>query len=304
MGNNLALSIGYVGSYSDRLDQTVLWNTATTSGPGTADQVNALRIAPWEGTNFMGYSTGTANYNGLEVRLERRFAQGLYYLLSYTYSKSIDLGSSGWFDAENGSGGGVQNAYDLKGSRSVSAYDIPHYLSMTGIYDLPFGTGKKYFNQHGMASRLLGNWQLNSIVQLRSGVPYSMSVTGDVANIGNTVSWYNYARPNLVGNANVSNPTSEEWFNPSAFAVPSFSYGNVGRNTLRSAPCYNAYFSLFKNFPIREGLNLSFRAEFFNIFNIQNYAAPDSLVGDPAEGRVTSNVTAPRQIQLALRLTF
>jgi len=51
-------------------------------------------------------------------------------------------------------------------------------------------------------------------------------------------------------------------------------------------------------------LNLSFRAEFFNIFNIQNYAAPDSLVGDPAEGRVTSNVTAPRQIQLALRLTF
>jgi hypothetical protein len=304
MGNNLALSIGYVGSYSDRLDQTVLWNTATTSGPGTADQVNALRIAPWEGTNFMGYSTGTANYNGLEVRLERRFAQGLYYLLSYTYSKSIDLGSSGWFDAENGSGGGVQNAYDLKGSRSVSAYDIPHYLSMTGIYDLPFGTGKKYFNQHGMASRLLGNWQLNSIVQLRSGVPYSMSVTGDVANIGNTVSWYNYARPNLVGNANVSNPTSEEWFNPSAFAVPSFSYGNVGRNTLRSAPCYNADFSLFKNFPIREGLNLSFRAEFFNIFNIQNYAAPDSLVGDPAEGRVTSNVTAPRQIQLALRLTF
>ena len=67
---------------------------------------------------------------------------------------------------------------------------------------------------------------------------------------------------------------------------------------------YTADFSLFKNFPIREGMNLSFRAEFFNLFNIQNYATPDSLVGDPAEGRVTSNVTAPRQIQLALRLTF
>jgi hypothetical protein len=131
-----------------------------------------------------------------------------------------------------------------------------------------------------------------------------MSVSGDVANVGNTVSWYNYARPNLVGNPSISNPTSEEWFNPSAFAVPTFSYGNVGRNTLRSASVYDADFSLFKNFVIREGMNLSFRAEFFNLFNIQNYAAPDSLVGDPAEGRVTSNVTTPRQIQLALRLTF
>jgi hypothetical protein len=305
MGNNLALSIGYVGSYSDRLDQTVLWNTATTPGPGTVDQVNALRPFPGlNAANIMGYSTGNANYNALEVKLERRFAQGLYYLLSYTWSKSIDLGTSGWFAAENGSGGGVQNAYDPNGSRSVSAYDVPQYLSMAGIYDLPFGTGKKYFNQHGAASRLLGNWQLNSIVQLRSGVPYSMSVTGDVANIGNTVGWWNYARPNLVGDPHLSNPTSERWFNPAAFAVPSFSYGNVGRDTLRSAPAYTADFSLFKNFVLREGTNLSFRAEFFNIFNIQNYAAPDALVGDPAEGRVTSNVSAPRQIQLGLRLTF
>ena len=305
MTDNLALSVGYIGSHSDRLDVTGLWNTATTPGPGTPAQVNALRPAPWlPSSNFMGTSSGSSTYNGLEVKLERRFAHGLNYLVSYTWSKIIDTGSSGWFDAENGAGGGLQNYYDLKGSRSVASYDIPHVLSMSGIYELPFGLGKKYFNQHGVASMLLGNWQVNSIVELRSGQPYSMAVSGDVANIGNTVSWWNYARPNLVGNPKVAHPTSEEYFNPAAFAVPSFSYGNLGRNTLRSASVYDADFSLFKNFRISEGMNLALRGEFFNLFNIQNFAVPDSLVGDPGEGRVTSNVTTPRQIQLALRLTF
>jgi len=86
--------------------------------------------------------------------------------------------------------------------------------------------------------------------------------------------------------------------------VPSFSYGNSGRNTLRSASVYNVDFSLFKDFRVREGLNFQFRGEFFNIFNIQNYGVPDSGIGNPAVGRVSSTVTNPRQIQLALKLTF
>jgi len=306
VASNLALSIGYLGSYSDRLDETGLWNTATTPGQGTPDQVNSRRPAPWWGsTNFMGTSTGNANYNGLLVKLERRFAQGLYGLVSYTWSKSIDTGSSGWFAAENGTASGqLQNYYDPSGSRSVSSYDIPHVLTMSGMYELPFGRGKKYFNQHGAASWLLGNWQVNSVVQMRSGQPFTVYVNGDVANIGNTVSWWSYARPNLVGNPHVSKPTTEAWFNSSAFAVPSFSYGNLGRNTLRSASVYDVDFSLFKNFRVRESLNFQFRGEFFNIFNIQNYGVPDSGVGDPAEGRISSTVTNPRQIQLALKLIF
>jgi hypothetical protein len=304
--SNLLIAIGYVGSHTDRLDNTGLWNTATTPGAGTAAQVQARRPFPWwPSTQFMGTSSATASYNALEARLERRFANGFYYLVSYTWSKSMDLGSSGWFDAENGAGGGgVQNYYDAKSSRSVSGYDVPHFLSMSGVYELPFGKGKKYFNQHGAASWLLGNWQTNAIAQLRSGQPYTVGVSGDVANIGNTVGWFNYARPNLVGNPHISNPTSEKFFNTSAFAAPSFSYGNLGRNTMRTAPVYTADFSLFKNFPVREGFNASFRMEFFNVFNIQNYGAPDATLGDAGFGRVSSTVNAARQIQLALRLTF
>jgi len=151
------------------------------------------------------------------------------------------------------------------GSRSVSSYDIPHFLSMSGIWELPFGKGKKYFNQHAIASRLLGNWQMNGVVQLRSGQPYNLAVSGDVANIGNSVPWWNYARPNLVGNPQPSHPTAKQWFNPAAFAVPSFSYGNFGRNVLRTPSVADADFSVFKNFLVTESKVISFRAEFFNV---------------------------------------
>src|SRR5439155_1628252 len=80
------------------------------------------------------------------------------------------MGSSGWFDVENGPGGsaGLQDYYHQESSRSVSSYDIPHFLSMSGVWDLPIGRGKRYLS-HGIGSQVLGNWQLNGIVQLRSG---------------------------------------------------------------------------------------------------------------------------------------
>jgi hypothetical protein len=125
------------------------------------------------------------------------------------------VGSSGWFAVENGPGGssGLQDYYHPNASRSVSAYDIPHFLSMSGFWDLPFGKGKRYLNS-GVASLIVGNWQVNGIVQLRSGRPYNLSVVGDVANIGNTLSFWNYARPNIIGDLNPAHRTVNEWFNP------------------------------------------------------------------------------------------
>ncbi|MGA7925344.1 MAG: carboxypeptidase-like regulatory domain-containing protein [Candidatus Sulfotelmatobacter sp.] len=300
MGANLALSVGYVGSHNTRVSSTGLWNTATSPG-GTPP-------FPWyQGTPFYSTSTGNAEYNALQVKLERRFARSFQYLVSYTWSKSIDLGSSGFFDVENGPGAGgdsnLQNYYDPRGSRGVSAYNIPQFLSMTGIWDLPFGRGKRYLN-HGVANQVVGNWQVNGLVQLRSGQPYNLAVSGDVANIGNTNSFWNYARPNIVGDPNPGHPTVAEWFNPNAFAVPVDSYGDFGRNVLRSPAVYNADFSVFKNFPIGERYLISFRAEFFNIFNIQNYGVPNTLIGAAGAGQITYNVLPPREIQFGLHVGF
>jgi Carboxypeptidase regulatory-like domain len=309
MGASLVASIGYVGSRNDRLDLTGLFNTARTPGPGTPSDVNARRPFPWYNvTPFFGTSRGSGNYNALQAKLERRFANGFQYLVSYTWSKSIDVGSSGWFDVENGSGGGAfsgfQNYYDPNGSRSVSAYDIPHFLSMSGAWELPFGRGKRFLNG-GVAGEILGNWQVNGVIQLRSGQPYNLAVVGDVANIGNTLSFVNYARPNIIGNPNPARRSLNKWFDPNAFAVPTFSYGDFGRNGLRSASVYNADISLFKSFPVGERVLLSFRAEFFNLFNIQNYAAPsNTTIGVAGAGQVTSNVLPPRVMQFGLHLGF
>jgi hypothetical protein len=107
-----------------------------------------------------------------------------------------------------------------------------------------------------------------------------------------------------VGNPYPAHPAVAEWFNPNAFAVPVGSYGDFGRNFLRSPAVYDADFSLFKNFPIGERFLMSFRAEFFNAFNIQNYGAPNALIGTPGAGQITYNVLPPREIQFGLHLGF
>lgn len=306
MTRNLALSIGYVGSKSDRLDVTGLWDTAQTPGPGTPDQVQAKKPFPWyTQTSFYGTDRGFSHYNSLQAKLNRHYSNGLQYLVSYTWSKTTDAGGSGWFGAENGAGGSsdFQNYYDLNDSRGSSSLDIPQDLAISGQYELPVGKGRPYL-QSGPASWILGNWQANAVVQLRSGQPFNMSVPGDVANIGNTVSWWSYARPNLVGKPTPPHPNKDEWFDPAAFAVPSFSYGNAPRNFLRSPHVSDADLSLFKSFHFGESAILSFRAEAFNVLNIQNYGTPDSGVGDPNEGKITGNVLSPRQLQLGLHLQY
>lgn len=206
---------------------------------------------------------------------------------------------------ENGPGGfaAVQSIYDIRSNWGVSAYDIPNYLSASILYELPAGKGKPYLN-HGPLSEILGGWQVNTITALRSGQPYNLDVLGDVANVGNTIGYWTYARPNLIGNPNVSNPTAAEYFNPAAFSIPVASFGNFGKNALRSAGVYNVDFSLFKIFPIKETVQLEFRAEAFNIFNIQNLAPPGVDIGTADAGVVTAVAVPPRQIQLGMKLRF
>jgi hypothetical protein len=129
-------------------------------------------------------------------------------------------------------------------------------------------------------------------------------VTGDVANIGNDVGWFNYARPNLVGDPRPSHPTSSEWYNPAAFSTPQFSYGNFGRNVLISDHVVGLDLSLFKIFPLGESRRLELRFEGFNVFNIINLGVPGTTVDQGDAGRVTSVAVPPRELQFALKFLF
>jgi hypothetical protein len=338
------LSVSYVGSVSHRLPYSGLANAANQAFPnGTpAATVDAARAVPWvgAGVNYT-LATGRANYKALETKLQRRFTRGLSTLVAYTWGRSNDTGS-GYFNVENGPGGAstIQNFYDQNTAWGPSSYDVTHFLSWATLYELPFGKGKKWLRS-GPASWLLGNWQTNFIAQARTGAPYNLIVTGDLANLRGSGSSApnNYLRPNLIADPFVAGPvaanpdpncqktisqggraadqvhTIVSWFNPCAFGIPSGAFGNLPRNAFRGPAVYNVDLSMFKSISISERFKLQFRMEVFNVFNIQNWDTPanGNLTVNSSATAIAAGVgkisnlaqgTTPRQIQFGIRLNY
>jgi hypothetical protein len=147
---------------------------------------------------------------------------------------------------------------------------------------------------------LVDGWQLNGIVLLHSGTPYDVIYQGDLANTGNT-----FVRANLVGNPTPENRSPVGWINTSAFAIPPpYTFGDLGRNSLRSDWYKNLDLSLFKRFPMGDRFHLEFRAEAFNATNSVVFAAPANVINAPGFGVVTSTANTPRQLQVGLKLAF
>ena len=306
--SNLTASIAYVGSVDRRLDDGWPVNSATTPGPGTADQVNQRRPFPYIPISFW-YSNdaGTSSYNSMQLELNRRFSGGKMLLAGYTYSKTMTNGDSGWFGSENGPSGAtsIQNAYDLNSNRGVAAYDVPHNLWVSGTWELPAGKGKKWL-QSGPLSRVLGNWRTDFIQSMRSGQPWNPIISGDVANVGRTVDWTGYLRPNLIGNPNISNRSPSMWVNTAAFGIPQFAYGNVGWDSFRSKSAFSTDLAVVREFHMGEKAMLQFRGEGFNIFNVMNYGVPNAVLNNSSFGTITglAGNQYPRQLQFSLRISF
>jgi hypothetical protein len=291
------LSLGYVGSHDSRLDNGGINNTAVTPGPGDAATVASRQPYPYITPTSYDNSTGNSNYNALEVRLSRTTYNGLTYLISYTWSKSIDLGCSGAFGVE---GCSIQNPYDPRADRSVSGFDLTHIFSSSALYELPFGRGKYFNPDNTLANALIGGWQINGIFSMDSGTPYYVTYSGDLANIGNT-----FVKADVVGNPTPAQRTPSEWINPAAFAAPpAYSFGTMGRNSLRSDWNRDLDLSLFRTFPIHDQAKLEFRAESFNLTNTAVFAAPNNVINAPQFGVVTSTANTPRELQFALKVSF
>jgi hypothetical protein len=294
---NTQLTMGYVGSHNLRLPIGGDYNTARTPGPGP-DRPRALW--PNAPVSMWDRSIGQSNYHALQVKLDKRYANGISYLLSYTWSKSIDTGASGQFGVESAS---LQDPYNPRESRAVSGFDIPHFLSTAVVYELPFGPGKRWLRS-GVGAWILGSWQMNSILQLRSGQPYTLFTNADIANIG-AVSGTTRVRPDLIGNPRLDKPTPSLWFNTAAYAIPRpFTYGSSGRNQLRSDGFVNMDFSLFREDRIGERVRTQLRVESFNVLNHPTFGVPQTQFSAPNFGRVGSTISTARQIQLGLKVSF
>ena len=293
MGGGFVAQVGYVGSsshdlyYADQIDTPL-------PGAGSVQARRPLKqfSAVYEYAPFV-----SSNYNALQAQVERRFKNGLELLAAYTWSHSIDNGSS---NADSDSFA-PENPNNFAAERGNSNFDIRQRFVMSSVYDLPFGKGKAFLSANRYADALLGGWQLTGIFSAQTGLPFTPVLSSDNTNTGTT------ARPNRIANGSLPSDerNPQNWFDEAAFVTPAqYVYGNSGRNILRGPGFRNLDVGLSRFFALTERFNLEFRAEAFNIFNTPELGLPNATLGVATTGSISTVVNPQREIQLALRLRF
>lgn len=315
---NLLWEVGYVGSKGTHLLRRTnfqQWEGILVQDPARPTPLaQRVRYPNFSPTVIIGTENGgSSTFHGLITKLERRYASGLSFLVSYTYSKAIDDSHSSSNFA--GTPSNAQCRCDLRGNKGPSAYDLTHRTVVSFGYELPLGKGKPFLNAGRIWSKIAGGWQLNGIIYAQSGPPAQINTQGDNANIGTGAGSSNNQRPNLVGDqyggigrrADIKdrgvNPGTY-YFNRAAFAMPPlFRLGNLGKNTIRGPGASGADFSAFKNTAVSERISVQFRAEFFNLFNQNNFGLPGLLLNTPTLGVINSS-SGGRVIQFGLKILF
>jgi hypothetical protein len=217
---DLSLNIAYVGNHTVHGQINLIPENVPNPGPGT---VQTRRPYPQWGQIGVSISQGIAHYNALQTSLEKRLSSGVYALASYTYSKCTDNGS-----------GEVTTAPTislLAQNYGVCGYDITNNFTLSSIYQLPFGKGRRFLGSASWpVEAALGGWEMAGIFMDRTGLPYTPVIASDVANTGIGGQW-----PNRIGNGKLANPNPQRWFDLTAFAIPAqYTYGNSRPNILRT----------------------------------------------------------------------
>ena len=300
LGRNRLVELAYVGSKGTKLLATRDLNQPAPN----PRQPNPRPNPRFDEVSLQG-SMADSNYHALQARFEQRMAGGLAVLASYTWSKSID-NASGIF-ASTGDPNYPQDSWNLRAERGRSNFDIPHRFTAGYTWDLPFGKGRPGAGSQRMVTAILGGWQMDGIVVLQGGRPFTVGLLPefDNSNTGRTnLGFGANDRPNLVGKATSDRPTPERWFNPAGFAIPAYgSFGNAGRNILSGPGFRNVNTALRRSVKLTEGTSLQLRAEVFNLFNQVNFGLPDNFLGSPSFGSVRT-AESPRRIQLGLKVVF
>jgi hypothetical protein len=311
-----SLTIGYVGSHGTNAGNS--HGNYNTPQPSTDTNIQPRRPYPRfydpatpergiQGLATIRYldSFGSTFHQGLQVKFDKRYNRGFAWGMAYTYSKSYG-------DGENGGqeGAGYQNAFFDRGleSRGRYRFDQKHSMVAHWVWELPGS------NLSGPLKHILGGWESNGIVSLRSGFPFNVTQGGDLNTSGAT-------RPDRVGDGRLDNPTRAQWFDTGAFQRVTCNisrgdlchYGNAGYNILDSPGQANLDFGFFKNIQMTERYRLQIRWEAFNALNTPYFGAPNglsfanqnALIGDAGRaGEIRSIRTPMRIMQFGLKFFF
>jgi hypothetical protein len=318
LANNLMLEVEYVGDGGRHMPLFTNENDPQP-GPGTVGMPGHFRpyqyadpvlgtypTSPGFGADSEMDNVATSAYHALQVKLEKKFSNGLQFLASYAWGHYIDEGGSGFSQ-----GAAPQIDNNFAADRADGTFDMRHIFTANWVYDLPAGYGRRFLS-HGnkLLQGVLGGWEFTGITHFNTGGPLGMSDGIDIANIGQRSG--PAERPNLVpGQPQRTTPgagvdQTTGYLNPLAFTMPApYTYGNLGRNTARNLGMQNFDLGLYKNFPIHENRqSIQFRAEFFNAFNHVNLGGIDGTITDTTFGSVGWTQNDSREIQLALKLYF
>jgi hypothetical protein len=290
-----------------------LVQTGALSQPTVKQGQLLLPFPEYTGVSESGGYLGNSTYHSLQMKVEKRFAQGGTVLAAYTFSKLIaDVGSlTTWLDSGVGLASNTpQNPNNLRAEKSLAGFDSRQRLTVAYAVDLPFGKGQRFANGgNAVAQKLTSGWSVSGGTTFQDGFPLALTATPNVTgfNLG--------LRPNVVSGCNPVLSGSAQsrltgWFNVSCFTVPAaYTLGNESLTdpVLRGPGINNFNVALFKKIPITERFKLEFRSEVFNLFNRVQFGFPNTSVttaANPTTGYITTQINQPRLIQLALRLVY
>ncbi len=319
LAKDYLLDVRYVGNKGTHLPRFIEANPSIY-GPGVTAQ-NNNQIREYTTCNAAGIcnygSVGlladdsSSTYHALQVAFSRQYSNGLRFMASYWYSKSLDYistlnvaGSAPTLVA--GENDLAQNPFDLRAEHGPSLFDATHRFVFSGTYALPVWRSAPH-----AGAMLLNGWQLNTIASLSTGTPFTVYDSADVSLQGSApeISGFYSSRPDLISNPNVGQPhTANEWISRAPFlqlnpVTQAGQFGNEGRNVVRGPGIEDVDLSLFKYFNIGETTRVQFRAECFNLLNHANFGLPENDLQSPAFGQILQ-AGPPRLLQLAVKLLF
>ncbi|MSV28610.1 MAG: TonB-dependent receptor [Bryobacterales bacterium] len=281
---NTIFSIAYVGANTAHRRLGAVQVNQPKPGPGALDP---RRLFPSYSDISVDIPIGTNNYQGLELKFERRFHKGFSILSGYTWSHTMagDIGQDNTVTAPE---------------KARSPEDLRQRLFLASVWELPFGKGRAWLSQ-GIAGNIARGWQLSPIFTMQTGIPFTPGVAGNPANTTGGI------RPDRQGNGNLSRGqrTPDRWFDVQAFTVPSaFRFGNTGNFILDGPGLVNVDLTIARTLRITDRLRLDFRGEFFNMLNEAHFAFPNGTINQPTAGVISQTVDSARQIQFGLKLIF
>lgn len=325
VGSSAVVEVSYLGTLGLKLQQNVQISNTLPSplpvaprrayigaifAPGTVfpPYINIQGASAGSATMALLPNSAQANYHALSIRGERRFSRGYSWLSSFTYSKAITnapqfRNAGGVTGSENSP---PQNSYNLSAERGLAAFHAKFRWVNSVVAELPFGSGKPWL-RNGIASQVLGGWQLAGIVSLQTGFPFTINISGDSAGIGGGSGGI-LIRGNPVAGQSAQLPSSQRstarWFNTAAFvAPPAYQFGMLGRNTVTGPGIFNIDTTLSKRVRAGERFSVEIRAEAFNLFNTPNHTQLGRIINAADYGQVNSQL-APRQLQFGIKLNF